>query len=465
MSKMLKMLKRPSCVMMLALVALATAPAFAQKKKEIKEPKPGLNLFSKDQDIQLGRESAAEIEKQVTIVNNPEVVQYLNMVGGKLAKSKRAQEFPYTFKLVADDSINAFALPGGPMYVHTGLIKAAESEGELAGVLAHEMSHVAMRHGTNQASKANLMQIPLMLGGAMAGNGMLGQLMQMGIGLGANSVLMKFSRGAETQADYNGALMMSDAGYNPIEMARFFEKLEAQVGKQSKLAEFFASHPNPGNRVKNTEDLVTLMPKQNYTGDSGQFARMKQVVTQMPPPPKKPAQQAAPTQVSGAPAQVRPSGRMKDFKNGAVAFRYPDNWEVFGDQNGNAVTIAPRAGIGQTDKGGVVAYGIMQSYYMPQSQDLQLQRDTQALVAELQKGDPQMKIVQQNETTVAGTRGLATVMQTKSAFPNEIETDLMITVPRPDGLFYIVFIAPSSEWQTVKPVFEDVVRSIQFANQ
>ncbi len=458
------MLKRLSAIGML--LAVAITPAVAQKKKEIKEQKPGFNLFSKEQDVQLGRESAVEIEKQVTIVNNPEIVQYLNMVGNKLAKSKRAQEFPYTFKLVADDSINAFALPGGPMYVHTGLIKAAETEGELAGVLAHEMSHVAMRHGTNQASKANLMQIPLALGGAMAGDGMLGQLMQLGIGVGANSVLMKFSRGAETQADYNGALMMSDAGYNPIDMARFFEKLEAQSGKQSKLTTFFASHPSPGNRVKSTEELVTLMPRQNYNGDSGQFDRIKQMVNGIPQAPKKPAQQqAAPSQVSGAPSQVRPSGRMKDFRNAAVGFRYPDNWEVFGDQNGNAATIAPRAGIGQGQQGSVIAYGIMQSYYMPQSQDLQLKRDTAALLRELMKGDPQMKIVQQNDTTVAGQRGLATVMQTKSAFPNEIETDLMITVPRPDGLFYIVFIAPSSEWQAVKPMFEDVVRSVQFANK
>jgi beta-barrel assembly-enhancing protease len=458
------MFKRLSAAATLLALAIAT-PALAQKKKEIKEQKPGFNLFSKDQDIQLGREAAAEIERGVTIVNNPDVVRYLNDIGAKLAKSKRAHDFPYSFKLVNDDSINAFALPGGPMYVHTGLIKASENEGQLAGVLAHEMSHVAMRHGTNQASKANLLQIPLALGGAMAGNGMLGQLMQLGIGVGANSVLMKFSRGAETQADYNGALMMSDAGYNPIEMARFFEKLEAQSGRQGRVTEFFASHPNPGNRVKNTEELVRLLPKQNYNGETGQFDRIKQIVNGIPAAPKKPQQQqqAAPTQVSGAPSQIRPSGRMRDVRNAAVSFRHPDNWEVFGDPKGNALTVAPKAGIGQSDHGTVVAYGIMQSYYLPQSQDLQLKRDTQALVAELRKGDPQMKVVQQSDTTIAGQRGLATVMQARSAFPNETETDLMITVPRPDGLFYIVFIAPSSEWDAVRPVFEDVVRSIQFA--
>lgn len=452
---------------LLLMALVAGFPGFAQKKQQIKEQKPGWNLFSKEQDIQLGRESAAEIEKQVTVVNNPEVVKYLNTIGGKLAKSKRANDFPYNFKLVADDSINAFALPGGPMYVHTGLIKAAETEGQLAGVLAHEMSHVALRHGTNQATKANALQIPLAIAGAMAGNSMLGQLTQLGIGLGANSVLMKFSRSAESQADYNGALMMSDAGYNPIEMARFFEKLEAEVGKQSKLANFFASHPSPGNRVKNTEDLVQLLPKQSYAGDTKQFDKIKQVVTAMPPPPKKQAaQQNMPTQVSGTPAQIRPVAQLKSFKNASVSFSYPENWEVFGDQNGHAVTIAPRGGLSQTQQGTSVAYGIMQSYYTPpQSQDIQVARDTQALITELQKGDPQMKIVQQNETTVGGIKGLASVLQTKSAFPNDTETDLMITAPRPDGLFYLVLVAPSSEWQTIRPIFESVIRSVQFPSR
>lgn len=450
-----------SCLSMCALLAAGSTSALAQKKKQIQEQKPGFNLFSKDQDIQLGKESAAEIEKQVSIVNNPEVVNYLNMVGGKLAKSKRANEFPYYFKLVNDDSINAFALPGGPMYVHTGLIKAAETEGQLAGVLAHEMSHVALRHGTNQASKANLLQIPLALGGAMAGNGMLGQLTQLGIGLGANSVLMKFSRSAETQADYNGALMMGDAGYNPVEMARFFEKLEAQSGKSSKVAAFFASHPSPGNRVKATEELVTLMPKQNYTGESGQFERIKAIVSGIPAAPKK-AQPSQPGQISGTPAQARPSGRTRDFRNAAVSLRHPDNWEVMGDANGNAITIAPKSAVA----GSAIYYGMMQSYYVSQSGgSVNLQRDTQALIGGFQQSDPQMKVAQQNNTTIGGTKGLATVLQTASAYPNETETILLVSAARPEGLFYLAVVAPSSEWQTAKAQFEDIIRSVQFVQR
>ena len=251
---------------------------------QVKPPKPGLNLFNKDQDIQLGKEAAAQVEKQYEVVRDPQLQRYIDTLGGKLARSRYAANFPYTFKVVADDSINAFALPGGPMFIHTGLIKEAESEAQLAGVMSHEMSHVALRHGTNQASKANLIQLPALLAGQVAGGSMLGSLAQAGIGLGANSVLLKFSRTAESQADYNGALIMSDAGYNPIELARFFEKLEAQSGKQGRAAEFFSSHPNPGNRVQAIEALIPQLPPKQYSeGDVSGFQQAHAIVMRLPP--------------------------------------------------------------------------------------------------------------------------------------------------------------------------------------
>jgi predicted Zn-dependent protease len=267
---------------------------------QIKEPRPGWNLFSKEQDIQLGKEAAAQVEKEFELVQNAELQSYIDTIGRKLTSSKRASDFPYTFKVVSDDSINAFALPGGPMFIHTGLIKAAENEAQLAGVMAHEISHVALRHGTNQASKANLVQLPAMLAGQVAGGGMLGSLAKVGIGLGANSVLMNYSRGAETQADTNGALIMSDAGYNPLEMARFFEKLQAEGGKQGRVAEFFSSHPNPGNRVKSVEALIRQLPQKQYTsGDSANLGRAQAIVNGLPPPkprkqPEQPAKQPQP---------------------------------------------------------------------------------------------------------------------------------------------------------------------------
>jgi predicted Zn-dependent protease len=273
----------------LCLLSVAALACFAQ----VKAPKPGFNLFSKDQDIQLGKEAAAEVEKQYRVVNDATLTAYVNDVGKRLVRSPHAGEFPYYFKVVADDSINAFALPGGPMYIHTGLIKAADNEGQLAGVMAHEISHVALRHGTNQASKANLIQIPAILAGSATGNGMMGQLAQLGIGLGANSALLKFSRSAESQADYNGTLILNDAGYNPIEMARFFEKLEAEGGSRGAVAQFFSSHPNPGNRRQAIEQLVQQLPQRSYpAGDNAAFLRAKEAAARIAVPKAKPATQS-----------------------------------------------------------------------------------------------------------------------------------------------------------------------------
>jgi predicted Zn-dependent protease len=270
------MLKRMCVIFMLFLAAVTLA---AQNKKL----KPGFNLFSKEQDVQLGKESAAEVEKKMKVVDNSELQAYIGTVGKKLTSSADAGEFPYSFKVVVDKSINAFALPGGPMYIHTGLLAAADNESQMAGVMAHEVSHVALRHGTNQASKQQMLQLPAMLASQATGSGgMLGTLSQLGINLGANSVLLKFSRGAETEADLLGTRLMHNAGYNPAELASFFRKLEAEGGNQNKLFEMFmASHPNPGNRVEAVQKEAKSLPSRSYNGETGQFRNMQALVAKV----------------------------------------------------------------------------------------------------------------------------------------------------------------------------------------
>src|SRR5579864_2267325 len=157
---------------------------------------PGFNLFSKEQDVQLGQENAAQVRKQLTVIKDPILTDYVTQVGKRLASAPEARQsgFPFTFEVVADPSINAFALPGGPMFINTGLLKAVDSEAQLASVMGHEMSHVILRHGTNRATKRNMIELPAMLAGQVAGGSMMGQLAQAGIGLGANSVLLKIGR-------------------------------------------------------------------------------------------------------------------------------------------------------------------------------------------------------------------------------------------------------------------------------
>lgn len=273
----------------LAVVLLAAA-VFAQGPTKFH---PGFNLFSKQQDVQLGQETAAQVRQHVHIVKDPVLNAYVNQVGQRLASSQEAQEsgFKFTFEVVADPSINAFALPGGPMFINTGLLKAVENEAQLAGVMGHEMSHVILRHGTNQASKAQLIELPVALAAGSGGGSMMGRLAQLGIGLGANSVLLKFSRTAESQADLMGSHLMAEAGYNPMEMARFFEKLEAKTGQGG--IQFFSDHPNPGNREHAIEEEAGKLPQRDYGYQTGQFERMKQVVAGIsePPPPKPQAQE------------------------------------------------------------------------------------------------------------------------------------------------------------------------------
>ncbi len=252
---------------------------------------PGFNLFSKQQDVQLGQESAAQVRRQMSVIKDPVLTDYVNRVGKRLTASREAQEsgFPFTFEVVADPSINAFALPGGPMFVNTGLLRAVDNEAQLAGVMGHEMSHVILRHGTNQASKRNLIQLPAVLASQMAGsNSMTGKLAQLGIGLGANSVLLSFSRSAESQADLMGSHLMAEAGYDPMEMARFFNKLNAQGGHG---LQFLSDHPNPDNRERAIEQEARLLPQKGYGYDSGDFKRMKDSVAKVrEPKPKPPAQ-------------------------------------------------------------------------------------------------------------------------------------------------------------------------------
>jgi beta-barrel assembly-enhancing protease len=260
---------------------------------------PGFNLFSKQQDIQLGQENAVQVRKQMKVIHDAFLTEYVTRVGNRLVGAQEARDsgFPFTFEVVADPSINAFALPGGPMFINTGLLKAVDNEAQLAGVMGHEMSHVILRHGTNQASKSKLIELPAVLGSQVAGGSLVGQLTQLGIGLGANSVLLKFSRSAESQADLMGSHLMAEAGYNPIEMARFFEKLNAEGG--GRTIQFFSDHPNPDNRERAIEQEVQRLPQQDYRFQTGQFDQMKKVAARIREPKPKQASPAQPQDQQG----------------------------------------------------------------------------------------------------------------------------------------------------------------------
>ena len=237
--------------------------------------RPGMNFFSKQQDVQLGQEAAQQVRQKYRTVQDPFLQDYVRHIGERLAATGPAKEsgFPFTFTVLQDPQVNAFALPGGPMFIFTGLLKAVDNEAQLAAVMAHEMSHVILRHGTHEASKAKMIEIPALLAGAATGNqSILTKLTE----LGANGFILKFSRDAESDADALGAHLMAEAGYDPLQMAAFFHKLESLGGQgNSRLAQFLSDHPNPGNRERAIEAEAQTIPQRQYGYESGGFSRMK----------------------------------------------------------------------------------------------------------------------------------------------------------------------------------------------
>lgn len=270
------------------ILALFLGAAAWAARRPGQELKPGFNFFSKQQDVDLGQTNAKQVLQQYEVVQNQFLQDYIRRVGDRLAAAKEAKEsgFPFTFTLLNVQQVNAFALPGGPMFIFTNLVKTTDNEAQLAGVMAHEMSHVILRHGTHEASKANLIQLPVALAGGLIGDqSMAGKLAGLGLGLTANSFILKFSRDAESEADALGSHLMSESGYNPIEMARFFEKL-AQGGSQG--PQFLSDHPNPGNREAAIEAEIRTLPQREYGFETGLFNRAKTEVNTLPAPAKKP---------------------------------------------------------------------------------------------------------------------------------------------------------------------------------
>lgn len=263
----------------LLLLPLGSSQLIAQTKVS-----PGFNLFSPQQDVEVGQQSAAQVENQLPILRDRQIEGYVSDIGERLAAAAPGPKFPYRFKVVDVKDINAFALPGGFMYINRGLIEASRSEAELAGVMAHEMAHVALRHGTNQASKAYLAQAGLGVLGGMIGNSSTGQIIGAVGGFGLNTLFLKFSRTAEEQADIVGAQMLARTGYDPMAMASMFENLREKAGRDpSGFEEFFSSHPAPKNRAARIEKEASLLGGVERRRPIGDFARVQAQLDRLPP--------------------------------------------------------------------------------------------------------------------------------------------------------------------------------------
>ncbi len=279
--------RRTKRLIVITAMALLALP-FALWAIERMNFRPGWNMYSPAQDVQIGAENAAQIEKQMPLLHDAQVVNYVNQLGRKLSvyEPNDQKAYVWQFHVVNTRDINAFALPGGYIFVNRGTIEAAQDESQLAGVIAHEEGHVVMRHGTHMASEMSLIRTPLsILGGFLGASGTLGSsLAQMGLGFGVNSLMLKNSRGIEAQADQVGTYTLYHAGYNPIAMAQFFQILQQKYPQQT--MQFFSDHPNPPNRIRAVEaEIPKLGPVKNYVTDSPQFQAIKRRCLSLPAPP------------------------------------------------------------------------------------------------------------------------------------------------------------------------------------
>jgi hypothetical protein len=453
-----------SLAAILAITLFAPQTLFARY-----QPSPGRpNFFSLDQEVQIGQQESSKIDQTMPLVADAELNRYIQNLGARLVSKAPGPKYPYTFKVVNEADINAFAMPGGPIHINLGTIQAADNEAQLAGVMAHEMSHVIMRHSTHMASQQMMYQAPLSILGGMLGNGMKGQLAQMGIGFLANSVFLRYSRDAEKQADLTGAGIMHDAGFNPQAMVDFFRKLEQQGGRSG--SQFLSDHPNPGNRVQYVSAEVKTLSSTSYSQDSAEFRKIKRKVSGLKGFTAEQIQQQQKQQsgpIPGAQSSGRdgiaPSGQFAKLNHTAYTVSYPNNWQVYGDEN-SEVTIAPQSGISQN----AVAYGVIISTFQPEDRGSSNALDdaTQQLLEQLHQSNPDLRRAGNLENvTVDGANAKSLFMTGPSPIVDNNnkalrERDWVVITQSQDGtLVYMVFIAPQNDFNQLQATYEHMVRS------
>jgi beta-barrel assembly-enhancing protease len=460
-------------------------------------PDPGKVSVSRDQQQQLGLEATGEVYKQMPVLpENSSETQYVRRLGQRLVATIPSEtSWPFEFHVIPQKEINAFALPGGEMFVNVGTITAANNEAQLAGVMAHEMAHVYMQHSAKQMVKAQWLGLIGLAGELVGGlkGGTVGSLGKLGAQITGGLFMMKYSRSDENQADAVGAIVLYKAGYNPQALADFFNTLQAQGGRGP---QFLSDHPNPGNREAAIQKQIQGWPAKSYQTSSPEFASARQHATGIKvytaeeiAKGAKSGQWASLNQKNGAVFKssgtgaastaassgtntvslrdVLPSSRMILSDLGLMKIVRPDNWDVIApQQQGSSVIIAPRAGV-LADNG--FGYGATIATIVISRKNATIDQATAEIVSNLQNSQNGMNTVgSPTSINVAGVRGRSVFMQSTSPFvdargQSQKERDWLITIPGQDGsFFYIVFVAPESEFGKFKPTFDRMLKSVQF---
>jgi Zn-dependent protease with chaperone function len=448
---------------------MAALPLAAAAQTNVSLPK---NKYKVQDDVRLGRDAAAKVDRQFPILNDPQAEDYVASIGERLVAAIPPQfqqpAFDYRFKVVDASDINAFALPGGPMYVNRGMIQAARNEGEIAGVMAHEISHVALRHATAQQTKVSnplnqVLGIGAILGGAILGGQAGAQAGQ----IFAAGYFLRYSREYETQADTLGARIMAQAGYDPRDLANIFQTIQQQ--SRGGNPEWLSSHPDPGNRFqKINREASLLRVSPNPIKITREFARTQERLRGMPSARSMAeiergynnsgrTQTESPTSGGRYSRSVAyPSTRYRTYSSGNwIAMNVPSNWREFAESG--QVTFAPDGGYG--DQG--ITHGVMVGVVQANSNNLD--DATEAYVTQLLSGNNYLRQRGSYIRTSVGSRQAYTTQlfgRSPITGENELVT-VSTTMLRNGELVYIATVVPESESPNYTSAFRTMLNSIR----
>jgi Zn-dependent protease with chaperone function len=457
-------------ITMIWAVAMMPVIAVAQTYAPTKISLPR-NKYKVEDDVKLGRDYSVQVEQMFPVLNDSRSNNYVQQVGARLVAGIPRQfyepTFQYRFQVVNASDINAFALPGGPMYVNRGMIEAARNEGEMAGVMAHEISHVALRHATAQATRqgsltSQLGTIGMVLGGAILG-GQTGA--QLGM-LGATAWMTKYSREYETQADILGAQIMANAGYDPRDLASMFETIAAQGGNRGPT--WLSTHPDPGNRNRRINDEANrLRVSPEPTKMTRDFQTVQSRLRSMPPAKTmaqleqeykgRQGQGQSPTAGGRYSNNVpAPSTQTRTYSSGNwIRMNVPSNWREFAGQTD--VTFAPEGAYGPEG----ITHGAMVGVFRGQSGGLA--EDSRDFVNGLLQANNYLR--QQSgfqNARVANRQAYSTVLAGRSPVNGRTEVVTIYTLQlRNRDTFYIAAVTPEDESNRYNNAFRNMINSIR----
>ena len=438
---------------------------------------PPKNKYTVEQDVQIGREASAEVRQQYPIITDNQVEGYLQRLGDRLVASAPADlnkpQFDYSFTPVNLKDINAFALPGGPMFVNRGMIEAADGEGEVAGVMAHELAHVLLRHGTANATKAQGFQLGALAGaiaGAVIGGGW-GEVVSQGSQFGLGTWLMKYSRDYEKQADLLGAQIMARAGYDPRELARMFETIAQQGGGSP--PQWLSSHPDPGNRTEYITKEATQLNIGPRPSENG-FSQVRSRLSALGPARtmadvERDASRSgegtrAPVSVGRIGEPVPAPARQYRTVQGGKLFRVsvPTNWTPLATES--SIKYVPQNGYGEANGQTVMTHGVEMGVARASSRDLRQATDT--LIEGFVRGNQDMRVIGAQRTVqLSGRTAILTSLEGRSVLGGSELVDVYTTILADGNLFYHLTVAPDREVDAYSVAFNRVARSLKLTDR